>query len=123
MSHETTLFNVYPVSENFTPPPKSITDNLEERIPAIIDHYLPDQKVLHILDRGTWGRRVFEVALDSDETVLVKFRVYEEWLYGANKTRAVYNLLHPRGLCATEEIATDETRSLAPLAFTIEKKA
>jgi len=123
MSHEKTHFNIYPVPENHTPPPKSVTDSLEECIPAIIEHYLPGQKIEKVIDRGTWGRRVFEVGLTSGEAFMVKFRIYAEWLYGANKSRAVYNLLHPRGLCVTEELATDETRTLAPVAFTIEKKA
>jgi hypothetical protein len=120
---ESNPFDIYSLISEFSPPPKAILDGLADTIPGIIEKNLPGRKAARILDRGEWGRRIFEVVLDSDEVVMVKFRLYEDWLYGPHKSRAIYGLLHPRGLCATEEIAADDTLALAPLAFVIEKKA
>jgi hypothetical protein len=120
---ETKPFVIYPLTNVFPSPSIPVSGDLTDYLPAILDRSLPDNKITRILDRGEWGRRIFEVTLDSGEVVLVKFIIHEDWLYGPHKTRALYNLLHPRGLCATEEITSDYSKTIVPLGYVIERKA
>jgi hypothetical protein len=120
--HETDPFEIYPLIDAFPPSPASVTGDLADCIPAVLERSLPGKKATRILDRGEGGRRIFEVTLDSGEVVIIKFRVHEDWLYGPHKTRAQYDLLHPRGLCATEEIASDYAKTIAPLGFIMRPK-
>ncbi len=120
---ETHPFEIYSLRDVYPSPPESVTGRLADCIPAILERSLPGEKATRITDRGEWGRRIFEVTLESGQVVMLKFRLHEDWLYGARKSRVLYDLLYPRGLCATQEIASDTTKTLAPLAYTIEKKA
>ena len=116
-------FEIYPLREVFPASPESVEGKLVECLPSILERCRPGRKITRLVDRGEWGRRVFEVTLDSGEVVLVKFITHDDWLYGQHKRAALNELYTSHGLCTPEEITADYSKTIAPLGYVVEKKA
>ncbi len=96
--------------------------DLSGYLPVILARHLPGRQIVSVIDRGAWIRHIFEVRLDGDEIVFVKFQTHSEWFDTTLNDKILSEMLRARGISASEVIAADKSKTLAPNSYVIEKK-
>jgi hypothetical protein len=78
---------------------------------------LPNRAIQAIKDRGTWGRDIWEIALDGGETVFFKAGAM-----GTSKEPEVVRLFLKHGLPAPHILVVDETCNVFPTPYIIQER-
>ena len=104
-------------------------ENLSEAIEQAVRVHLPGHTVQTIEDRGEWVRRIFQVTLNTGETVFFKIDLPHDepgWLHGVegeSHERDVAQILVKHGLhVAPPVLAVDHSCEIIPYPYIIQAR-